>query len=120
MAKLIRVLNVSRSAELATRAAVADGFLSRLRGLLGRSGLEAGEGLVMVPCNSVHMLGMSFPLDVVHLDREGTVLKVLPELRPNRLGPLVRHSHTVVELPAGTIAATGTAVGDRVALEPVA
>ena len=74
MASKMRVRNLSRDADLADHATVADNFWRRLRGLLGRSGLEAGEGLVIRPCNSVHMLGMRFPLDVLYLDRAGTVL----------------------------------------------
>jgi uncharacterized protein len=120
MGTMMRVRNLSRDTDLADRAAVADNFWRRLRGLLGRSGLEAGEGLVIRPCTSVHMLGMRFPLDVLYLDRAGTVLRALPDLRPGQFGPVVWRSHVAVELPAGTIAATGTAPGDRVALEPVA
>lgn len=120
MAATMRVRNLSRATDLADRAAIADNFWRRLRGLLGRDGLGQGEGLVIVPCTSVHMLGMRFPLDVLHLDRAGTVLKALPGLRPGQLGPLVWRSHVAVELPAGTIAATGTAVGDLIALERVA
>ena len=116
----MRVRNLSRDAELADRATVADSFWRRLRGLLGRSGLEQGEALVIVPCTSVHMLGMMFPLDVLHLHRDGTVLRALPDLRPGQFGPLVWRGHLAVELPAGTIAATGTAAGDRISLEPVA
>lgn len=120
MASKMRVRNLSRDADLADRASVADTFWRRLRGLLGRDGLETGEGLVIVPCNSVHMLGMRFPLDVLYLDRSGKVLRALPELRPGQLGPVVWSAHTAVELPVGTIAATGTVPGDQLALEPVA
>ena len=120
MAGTVRVRNLSRASELASRATMADSFWRRLRGLLGQNGLDAGEGLVIVPCTSVHMLGMRFPLDVLHLDRSGTVLRVLPDLQPGRLGPMVWRSHMAVELPAGTIAASGTVAGDVVALEPVA
>ena len=120
MASKIRVRNLSRDVALADQATVADNFWRRLRGLLGREGLESGEGLVIVPCNSVHMLGMRFPLDVLYLDRAGTVLRALPELRPGQFGPVVWRSHLAVELPAGTIAATGTVAGDQVVLEPVA
>jgi uncharacterized membrane protein (UPF0127 family) len=120
MASTMRVRNLSRDADLADRATVADNFFRRLRGLLGRAGLEAGEGLVIRPCTSVHMLGMRFPLDVLYLDRSGTVLRAVPELQPGKFGPMVWRSHVAVELPAGTIAATGTVPGDQVALEPVA
>jgi uncharacterized membrane protein (UPF0127 family) len=63
------------------------------------------------------MLGMMFAVDALHLDRSGMVLRVVPELRPNRFGPLVWRSHTVLELPAGTAAATGTVAGDRVVID---
>jgi uncharacterized membrane protein (UPF0127 family) len=116
----MRVRNVSRDANLAAAATVADSFWRRLRGLLGRDGLAVGEGLVIVPCTSVHMLGMRFPLDVLHLDRAGTVLRAIPGLQPGKFGPMVWRSHLAVELPAGTIAASGTIVGDTVVLEPAA
>lgn len=118
--KCVRIRNVSRGgAELAQRAEVARGFWRRLRGLMGRPGLPAGGGLVIRPCNSVHSLFMRFPIEVVHAGRDGTVLRVLAPLRPWRLGPLVRGSHLVVELPVGTVAATGTQPGDRLAFEAV-
>ena len=112
----VRIVNESRGAVLATRATVADSFWTRLRGLLGRSELAAGDGLVIEPCSSVHMLGMRFPIDALHLDRSGMVLRIVPELAPNRFGPLVKGSHAVLELPAGTAAATGTVAGDRVVI----
>jgi uncharacterized membrane protein (UPF0127 family) len=118
MAASVRVRNLSRETDLASNASMADSFWRRLRGLLGRDGLEQGEGLVIVPCSSVHMLGMRFPLDVLHLDKSGTVLRALPNLKPGQLGPMVWRSHVAVELPAGTIAASGTVAGDRVVLEP--
>jgi uncharacterized membrane protein (UPF0127 family) len=119
MATRMRVLNVSRSTELADHAMLADGFVSRLRGLLGRDGLEPGDGLVIEPCTSVHMWGMRFALDIVHLDKKGKVLKVLPNLKPGALGPYLWRSHTAVELPAGTIAASGTEAGDMLRFERV-
>ncbi len=110
----VRIVNVTRGAILAQRARVADTFLSRGRGLLGRSHLLPGEGLVIVPCQSVHCIGMAFPIDVIYLDRAGRVLKVVPNLEPYRLGPFVWRAHSVVELPAGV--ATPTEPGDLVEL----
>ena len=117
MATLMRVENVSRSTELASHATRADSFLSRLRGLLGRDGLESGDGLVIEPCTSIHMWGMRFALDVVHLDKQGKVLRLLPNIKPGALGPYLWRSHTAVELPVGTIAASGTEQGDILKLE---
>jgi uncharacterized protein len=114
MERRVRVVNETRGAVLAERAVVADTFWRRFKGLLGRDGLAPGEGMVIEPCGSIHMLGMRFAIDALHLDDRGRVVKVVRELAPNRLGPLVRRSRTVVELPAGTAAATGTAEGDRV------
>ena len=110
------VVNVTRDALLAERADLADSFLARARGLLGRSDLALGEGLVIRPCNAVHTLGMAFSVDVVHLDADSRVLRVVGTLRPWRLGPVVRGSRVVVELPAGTVAATGTRPGDVIDL----
>src|SRR5436190_21235469 len=106
MAASVRVRNVSRETDLASCASMADSFWRRLRGLLGRDGLEPGEGLVIEPCDSIHMIGMKFPLDVIHLDRTGKVLKVLTNIKPYHLGPYVWRSRMVVELPVGTVAAT--------------
>src|SRR5688500_15532614 len=103
----VRVVNVTRAALLAERADLADSFVARAQGLLGRVTLPAGEGLVIRPCNAVHTAGMAFSIDVVHLDGDGRVLRIAADLRPWRLGPLVRGSRVVVELPAGRPGRTG-------------
>ena len=113
----VRVVNVMRDAVLAERADLADSFFARARGLIGRSALAPGEGLVLRPCNAVHTVGMRFPIDVVHLDADSRALRVVGNLRPWRLGPLVWGSRVVVELPAGTARAMGTGQGDEVRLE---
>ncbi len=112
----VRVENVTRHAVLAERADLADSFLARVRGLLGRSTLATGEGLVIRPCTAVHTLGMAFPIDAVQLDVDSRVLRVVANLRPWRVGPVVRGSWVVVELPAGTVATTGTRPGDVIDL----
>lgn len=118
-ARRVRIVNTSRGAVLAERAELADSFWARGRGLLGRASLPVGEGLVLVPASSIHCIGMAFPIDVLHLGRDGRVLKVVHNLRPNRLGPLVWRSHSVVELPVGTAMAAGTEPGDLVELQPL-
>jgi uncharacterized membrane protein (UPF0127 family) len=78
-------------------------MFARLRGLLGRSGLSSGEGMLLRPAASVHTAFMRFPIDVVFLDREDRVVKVAAELRPWRAASC-RGSRTVLELPAGEAA----------------
>ncbi len=117
--RLVRIVNRETGQVLAERAEVADSVLARFLGLMGRAELPAGAGLVIVPCNSVHCFFMRFPIDVIHLDRAGKVLRCVPALRPNRIGPIVLGSHSVVELPAGTIAATATRDGHHLDLLPI-
>ncbi len=112
----VRVLNTTRGTILAERADLADSFWTRARGLLGRSSLAPGEGLVIVPAQAVHCVGMAFPIDVVHVREDGRIVKVVTDLRPYRFGPIVWRSHYVVELPTGTAIATLAQPGDLIEL----
>jgi uncharacterized protein len=112
----IRVQNVTRCTELADRALVAGNRADRRRGLLGRNGLSAGEGLWIIPCEAVHTFGMRFPIDLVYLDRRHRVLKTRSNVGPWRLSGCLR-AHSVIELPAGTVRDTRTTKGDTLTLE---
>jgi uncharacterized membrane protein (UPF0127 family) len=116
---IARIRNETKATDLATRARIADRFFPRMWGLLGRSDLPAGEGLVIVPCRSVHAAFMRFPLDVLFLDRHGVVRHQM-QLRPWRFSPVVPSAHIVLELPAGAAAIAKTAVGDVIRIEPEA
>lgn len=111
-----KAFNRTRQAYLATELAVADTYWTRLRGLLGRAAddFRNGSGLWIVPCHGVHTLGMAFPIDVVYLDREFTVIHVESNLRPWRVGAVRRLATSVLELPCLTAAETKTAIGDKI------
>ncbi|HET8537496.1 MAG TPA: DUF192 domain-containing protein [Solirubrobacteraceae bacterium] len=98
------------------RCAIADSPRSRMRGLLGRSGMDADEGLLIRPTNSVHMFFMRFAIDVVFLDRDLAVKKIVGTLRPWRMAGC-RGARAALELPAGSAALRGIAVGERLVLE---
>ena len=117
MTRRVRIENATRGTVLAERGELADTSWRRMKGLLGRPGLSAGEGLVIKPCQGVHTWFMAFPIDVLHVDGEGVVRRIVPALAPNRIGPVVWTSKYVVELPAGAAAASGTQVGDRLTLD---
>ncbi len=110
--QLRRVENLSKRKLLAQRTQVARTFATRLRGLLFRSPLAPGEGLLICPCNSVHTFLMGYPIDVVFINREKRVVHLIKEMQPQRISRLVRKAHSVLELPAGAVAESGTEVGD--------
>lgn len=113
----MRAVNLDRGTVLAETGRRATSLLERSRGLLGRGGLEPDEGLVIDPCSAIHTFGMAFTIDAIFLDREGRVVHLSRELKPQRLSPYVLRARSVLELPAGTIARTGTEVGDLVRFE---
>jgi len=94
---------------------VADSPFLRARGLLGRSGLAEGEGILLRPASSIHMFFMRFPIDAVFLDRELVVRKVVPDLKPWRLAG-ARGAKAVLELAAGECERRGVRPGDRLSL----
>jgi uncharacterized membrane protein (UPF0127 family) len=98
---------------LGNRVRVAKTFLSRLVGLLGTPELPPGEGLWIVPASGVHTFGMPYPVDVAFLDARGGVVGLEPGLRPNRWSRFHTGARAVLEVRAGTLAVTGTVVGDR-------
>ena len=80
---------------------IADNFFTRLRGLLFRKPLAQGEGLILIPCNSIHTFGMRYAIDAVYLDRTGRVLRVDEALPAGKAWPGARGAKRVLELPAG-------------------
>ena len=104
MAWLVRGDDVLCSVEVAGAPA------KRLRGLLGRDGLEGG--LLLPRCRSVHTVGMRFPIDVAFLDGDGVVLRAVT-MRRHRIGVPVRGATAVVEAEAGAFARWRLEPGDR-------
>lgn len=108
--------NATRQQYLATELRVADTHASRFVGLLSTSAHEfgAGKGLWIVPCHGVHTLGMRFPIDVIYLDSNSTVIHVQEAMQPWRIAPVRMSAASVLELPASTVAHTATQLGDTV------
>ena len=98
---------------------VAESFGSRLRGLMLRSPayLPMGMGLLITPCNSIHMMFMRFAIDVVYLDKDYQVVKVVEKLPPWLGLSLCFPAHATLELPPGTIQKYNIKVGDKLSLE---
>lgn len=111
-----QAFNRTRHSYLATELALADTHWSRLRGLLGASERDFGDGrgLWIVPCHGVHTLAMRFPIDVIYLSQAGMVVHIEQKLRPWRFAPIRMQAATVLELPSGKAVETSTAVGDKI------
>jgi uncharacterized protein len=109
----VRVIQADSRLLLASSVAVADSFRHRLRGLLARPPLEAGQGLLLLECRSVHTVGMRFPIDVAFLDLDGTVVRSIAGLGPWRVGLGGSRAVHALELPAGRLSETATVPGVR-------
>jgi uncharacterized protein len=94
------------------RCLVAARPIARARGLLGRAGLDAGEGLLLRPASAIHTWFMRFPIDAVFLDDELRVLRVAPGLKPWRTAGC-RGARAVLELSSGECERRGVRPGDR-------
>lgn len=84
---------------------------------MGKPALPPGEALLIERCRSIHTHFMRFPIDALFLDARGRVVGAIHQMAPWRIGRYFRAASCVLELPAGTLAATGTLVGDHVSLE---
>ncbi|MDX1389015.1 MAG: DUF192 domain-containing protein [Acidobacteriota bacterium] len=109
----VSVRNEDREQDLGDRVRVADRWWPRLRGMIGYPEPSDGEGLLIRPCQGVHMHWMTYPLDIVFLDDAGRVVALYHGLKPWRFSKTHKEASCAIELPAGTLEHTGTRVGDR-------
>ena len=106
--------NSTRQSSLADDLRIADTHWTRLRGLVGVNATQfvRGQGLWIIPCHGVHTIAMSFPIDVIYLSADNTVVHLESSLPPWRFAPIRWNAKTVLEVPAATVRATKTQLGD--------
>ena len=111
----VYVYNRTREAFVATEAIVADNYVRRLVGLLGKTKrwAKVGTGLWIVPSCGVHTIGMMFPIDLLFLSKDQEVVHAEEYVRPFRISRVSLKASSVLELPPHTIYRTGTKVGDQ-------
>jgi uncharacterized protein len=97
----LTIVDQTSGAVVGDQIRFANTALARLIGLLGAANLRAGEGLLLAPSSGVHTWGMSFPIDVVALDRRWRVRRVWGNLPPWRILCPTPATRIVLELPAG-------------------
>jgi len=108
--KQIRVYR--EGALLWQRVLVANSFLRRLIGLLNKSSLEPSEGMFFYKAPAIHTIGMRFPIDILFLDASRCVVKVLQQVKPNRILPYIKSQYTI-ELSAGQSEEKNIRLGER-------
>ena len=113
----MRIINKTKNTIVAEHGKIADTAFSRLKGLLGRDGLAAGEALVITQCRSIHMFFMRFAIDVIFVDKNNQAVGLVKRIKPFLMSPYFWRASCAVELAAGTIEATRTTLGDKIEIE---
>lgn len=108
----MKAVNLNTGKNVSTQVVRADTFMSRFLGLMPRKTMGEEEGLLLSPCNSIHMFFMSFAIDAVFLDKDCNVLRIFENLKPWRITPFIKNAESVLELPAGRCKGR-VSVGDR-------
>lgn len=115
------VRNADRGTVVATRARLASSFVDRFLGLMMRSGVEDGGGILLTKSSSIHSFFMRFRFDALYLDNDGRVVKVVEAMAPWRISFGGKGAKNTLELAAGAASASGTQAGHLLAFEdPVA
>lgn len=112
--KKVAVYNSTKGILLLPEAEVADSFWRRLIGLMGRKQLSDGSGLIIKPCNSIHMIGMRFPIDVIFVDEGDQICHIIQGMRPMQISPIIWNAKYVIEAPSGTVFKYGVEFRDQI------
>lgn len=111
-----KIINLTRNITLSDNAVISDTLSGRIKGLIGRKKLKSGQALVIKPCNSVHTFFMSFSIDLLFVDKQERIVKIVQAMPPFRLSSISLNASYVIELPAGSISSTQTKIGDRISI----
>lgn len=116
MAKRVHLINETKGTSLGKEIILANTFLTRLMGLMGRKHLFAEEGLLLTPSTSIHMFWMKISLDLVFLNKDNQVVEVYSNIHPWEWTPAVKDCWSILEVPVGTIQLSKTQLGDQLVI----
>ena len=105
---------------VADQAQIAVTLFSRMRGLLNRTSLKKGEGLVIVSCQQIHTVFMRFPIDVIFVDKTHKVVGLVRNIPPFGFSPIFWNASFAIELPTSAIEKAQTQSGDILEFEKYA
>ena len=113
----MKIVNLTKDSIISEKAVLADTFLTRMVGLLKHERLDAGEGLVITKCNSIHMFFMRFAIDVIFIDKTDCVVGIVENILPNRLSKIYWKAVNAIEVPVGVIKSSRTKTGDQLSFQ---
>ena len=112
-----RAVNAETGQIIVQRVRVAKTVKSRIKGLLGRRGLDPDEGLLITPCDSVHTFFMKFPIDLLYLNQDLKVVRIIANMRPSRMTSCLGKASHVLELKGGVLEAFSNIAGATIRFE---
>lgn len=113
----MKVYNSTQNNLIADNVKMAQTFVNRALGLILKSSLKEGEGLVIKPCCSIHTFFMKFAIDVIFVNKKNEVIALYKNVKPWRILPIHLASRYVIELPSGTITAKNITEHDIINIE---
>lgn len=113
----MRLYDLDQQRSIVDSLEIAEALGARTRGLLGHAPLSFGQGMLIRPCRWIHTFGMSFPIDVLYVNKRWRIVAVSENLRPGRIDRPVLHAWFVVEMAAGAIRHAGVKVGDQLEIQ---
>lgn len=109
----MKVYNSTNGVIIVHEGYIANNFGTRLKGLMFKKSFDKGCGLIILPCNSIHMFFMRFPIDVLFMSKEDKVVGIKENIKPWQLSKVYWAAEYVIELPVGTVQETRTTLGDK-------
>ncbi|OEF99137.1 hypothetical protein BHF71_10055 [Vulcanibacillus modesticaldus] len=95
---------------------IANTFISRLKGWIGKKMLDDNEAIMLIPCSSIHTFGMKMTIDVMFLDKSNRIVYLIKEMNPNRISPIIPQAKKVIEMKSGLLNAYLIEMHDQVVI----
>lgn len=93
--------------------------IERMKGLIGTKDLKHMKGLLIDPCNSIHMFFMKYPIDVVFVSHKNQVVKIVHSIGPWRMTLPCFKAKYAIELESGYIKKSNISIGDSLRIVDV-
>jgi len=109
----LKIINTRNNKIIGTNIILGNNIFLRFIGLIGKKELKDGEGLLLIPCNSIHMMFMKIPLDIIFLDKEDKIIHIIENIKPWRISPIIFKAKSVLELPINSVKNFDLQINDK-------